>query len=234
MGTKGDSPLQAGINFLPIATATVPFAILAGQIVDRTGKYKPIHFFGHAIVALGLGLWGWCDETSGPALWATFQIMIAAGGGLVLPTMLTAVLAALPESDVATATGAYSFLRQFGMIWGFTLGAVVFNQKFELTVVSDPGLVEKFSDGAAYGQSSTQLYSSNLSPADKRAIVKAYVPAVAGVFYTCAGLEVVSFLLVFLERQIELRAKLNTEYGLARNDERSPGRSDEEDQAAKS
>lgn len=200
---------------LPLCVAIVPFAILAGQLVEKTGQYKPFHWLGHGFLALGMGLFSICDPNSGAAMWASFQIIMAIGAGMVLSTFLTAILAALPESDVATATGVYSFLRQFGMIWGVTIGAVIFNSEFDLGEISDDPLAERLSNGGAYGQSSAQL-SNTISESDRETIISAYVPAIAAVFYAGAAFEVLGFFLVFVEKRIALRKTLDTEYGLGK------------------
>lgn len=213
MGVHGVSPLIAGVRFLPICISIVPFGILAGVLVEKTGQYKPFHFLGHAFMALGMGLFSMLDEHSGAAEWASYQIILAIGGGLILSTMVTAILASLAEADVAVATGVFSFLRQFGMIWGVTIAAVIFNDVFELSEVSDPVLAEQFAWGAAYGQSSSEVYDV-ISEADRQAIIRAYVPAIARIFQVGAALCVVNFFLVFFEKRHELRNTLNTEFGL--------------------
>lgn len=232
MGVHGVSPLIAGVRFLPICISIVPFGILAGVAVEKTGQYKPFHFLGHAFMALGMGLFSSCDAHSGAAEWASYQILLAIGGGLILSTMVTAILASLAEADVAVATGVFSFLRQFGMIWGVTIAAVVFNAVFELSQVSDPLLAEQFARGAAYGQSSSAVYET-ISETDKQAIVHAYVPAIARIFQVGAALCVVNFFLVFFEKRHELRNTLNTEFGLTEKQQKAEkGKSLKETEAA--
>lgn len=49
----------------------------------------------------------------------------AIGRGLLLPTVLPAIMASLPDSDTASATGLYSFLRSFGFVWGITIPGII-------------------------------------------------------------------------------------------------------------
>jgi hypothetical protein len=214
MGVHGVEPLEAGVRFLPLCISIVPFGIVSGIIVEKTGEYRALHWLGYAFMALGAGLCSILDENSGAGEWATYQILIAIGGGPILSTLLTAILAGLEEKDVAAATGAYSFLRSFGQIWGVTVAAVIFNQEFQLKNVSDTSLIDRFEGGAAYAESSSDIYAT-ISVDDRAAIVAAYENALAPVFQAAAAFAAASFFLVFFEKRLELRKTMNTEFGLS-------------------
>ena len=52
----GTSLLDAGIDFLPYTAAIVPFGIVAGIVMSKTGLYKHLHWTGFALNAIGGGL----------------------------------------------------------------------------------------------------------------------------------------------------------------------------------
>ena len=90
--------------------------MVAGNILSKFGRYKPMHFVGFAFISLGIGLFSILGPTSNDAEWVFFQIFTAIGLGIVMTTLLPAVMAGLDEADVATATGTFSFLRAFGLV----------------------------------------------------------------------------------------------------------------------
>jgi hypothetical protein len=115
-GVRNASPLKSGINFLPFEAFLIPFASVAGVILSKTGIYRPLHVFGFALIAIGLGLFTLQTRYTKTAVWVTFQAVEAIGQGFVIPTILPAIQASLPESEVASSVGMYSFLRSFGFV----------------------------------------------------------------------------------------------------------------------
>lgn len=75
---------------------------------------------------IGLGLFTEPDCTSSIGTWVGFQIVEAVRAGLVLGTLLPAVQAELSEIYTATATGAFAFIRSFGIFWRSSIPAAVF------------------------------------------------------------------------------------------------------------
>ncbi|KAL9129862.1 MAG: hypothetical protein Q9217_001817 [Psora testacea] len=193
----GASSLQAGIDLLPTTITVVPFGIVAGILIDHTGLLS-------TLVA-----------DSNKAAWICFQIISAGGGGIIATSTLPSILAALPESDVATASGAYSFVRSFGYIWGLTLSSIVFNGQFDKDFgsIGDAGVQAQLANGAAYGYAS-EGYVQPLPAGIKEQVVGVYVYALQTVWHVTIAFACFGFLCVFAERHVELRKDLNTEYGL--------------------
>lgn len=212
---RGTSPLDAGIDFLPYTAAIVPFGILAGMFMSKTGLYRPLHWTGFALNAIGAGLLSLLDRNSSTTAWACFQIITAGGTGIIMTAMLPSILAALPESDVAVATGAYSFVRSFGFTWGITVSSIVFNGQFNRYIerIDDMAVRSQLANGAAYGLASGG-FILGLSVATRDQVVDVYVIALQRVWQVAIAFSCLGFLLVFLEMHVELRKELNTDFGL--------------------
>lgn len=112
----GKSPLISGVDTLPFNVFLMPAAGISGALMTKFGAYRPLHSAAYALLAIGLGLSSMLDSTSSTAEWVIFQIILALGLASTFVTLLPAIQAALPESDVATATATYS-----GFIWGVTI-----------------------------------------------------------------------------------------------------------------
>jgi MFS family permease len=216
----GASPMRAGVDFLPYTAFVVPFGMVAGGFLSKTGKYKPLHWMGFALSAIGCGVLSTLDETSSKAEWVCFQIFVAGGTGIVMTAVLPSTLAALPEKDVATATATYSFLRSFGFVWGVTLPSIIFNGQFDsrLDHISDPSVRDLLRNGQAYGYASGG-FIQRLPAETRQEVVRVYVHALRAQWLAGAAFAIISFLLVFVEKHVELRKELDTEFGLDEGDE---------------
>lgn len=212
---KGASPLTSGVSFLPFALAIIPFGGLAGAFMSKTGLYRPLHWAGFALSAAGAGLFSILREDSSRGAWIGFQVIASGGTGLVFTATLPSTLAALPESDVAVATGTYSFVRSLGLVWGATMAAIAFNGQVDahLNVVADPEIRQMLANGGAY------TYAGGLSglagPA-RGQVIEVYELALRTTWLVFAGVACLGFLVTFVEKHVELRRDHSTEFGLAK------------------
>ncbi|KAL5417655.1 hypothetical protein PMIN04_007673 [Paraphaeosphaeria minitans] len=221
---KGSNPLQAGVQFLPFAGCVLFFAVMAGTLLSQTGQYRPLHFAGCALSAIGFGIFTLLDDGSSKAAWVCFQIIAAGGSGLIMSVLLPAAMAALPESEVASATAVYSFLRTFGYIWGVTISSITFNGQFDRYIndIQDPDLRSQLAGGGAYAFASKQAVQRLPEPT-RAQVISIYVKSLNAVWQVGIALSLFSFLLVFVEKHIELRKELETDYGIHDEKQRNVG-----------
>ncbi|TGO61260.1 hypothetical protein BOTNAR_0131g00060 [Botryotinia narcissicola] len=211
----GSSPLKSGIQLLPTTITVVPFGIAAGIIMSKTGLYRPLHWVGMGLASIGAGLLSTLTMNSNKASWICFQMIMASGAGMIAASTLPPILAALPESDVATASGMYSFLRSFGYIWGVTVPSIVFNGQFQKYAhqIGDAKIQAQLANGAAYAYASGG-YIATLPPGVKERVIGVYIDALKTVWQVSIAFACIGFLSVFAEKHLELRKELDTEYGI--------------------
>lgn len=216
---KSTTILQSGTYFLPFAIPSLVFAVAGGTLLSKFGAYRPLHALAFAIMAIAMGLFTLLDEGSIRAVWVIFQLIASAGVGLIMPVLLPAIMAALPEGDVAVSSAAYSFVRSFGFVWGVTISGIIFNAVFNnnLNMISDPALYSQLQNGAAYSFAS-QMHGlrtdGTFSTLVLNQIAQTFVKSLHAVWYFCLGVALVSLFLVGAERGLELRSELDTEYGI--------------------
>ncbi|VUC22511.1 unnamed protein product [Clonostachys rosea] len=216
-GVLANKVVTAGVYFLPFAIATLAFAVLSGILLSKFGAYRPIHAAGFAISAIGFGTLTLLNENMPKVGWVFLQLLAACGPGLVLSIILPAILAALPESDVAAATASFSFIRSFGYVWGVTAASVIFNAFIDrnLSVVRDSTTHSLMANGGAYSLASyTYTIKETLATEYWNQVVELYTIGLNAVWWFGLGVSLLSFLVVFLQRGLELRKELDTEYGL--------------------
>lgn len=209
--------LESGINFLPFAIGTLSFAATAGMLLAQFGAYRPLHAASFALSAVGFGLLTLLDGAVPRAGWVPIELIASAGCGLVLSTLLPALMAALPEGDVASASAAFNFMKTFGYVWGVTVPSVIFNGVFDSNLhrISSPELRSQLQNGAAYSfASQVHQLRDHLSAEVWGELVFVYTRSLRAIWWTGLGISIVSFFAVGLERGLELRKTLDTEYGI--------------------
>lgn len=215
LAIRGTSLVQTGVKFLPFTFFLIPGSAVAGIILSKTGRYRRLHAIGFVLSTLGPGLNTLLGRDTPAGGWAMLQIVDALGRAFILPTTLPAVLASLPEKDVASATGVYSFLRSFGFVWGITVPGIMFNNRFsELSYrISDAVVREALSDGKAY-QLASGPYVQTLPPTVRSEVLGVYLEALKAVWLGAMAFGASGLIAVAVEKHVPLRTELETQYGL--------------------
>jgi hypothetical protein len=214
-GARGTSPLRAGVNFIPFEGFLIVTAAISGGLLTKFGYYRPLHFAGFVLSTLGPGLNLLLSDSTSTLTWVWLQIVDSIGRGLLLPTVLPAIMTSLPDSDAAAITGMFSFLRSFGFVWGITIPGIIFNAQFERCSdrISDMNVRQKMGDGRAY-QFVSGDYIQSLPLTIKEEVIAVYLEALRAVWIGAVALGATGFAAVFVERHIPLRTELVTKYGL--------------------
>ena len=223
--------MHSGINTLPIFAGSLAFSIVGGILLSRLGRYKPIHFAGFVLMIISFGLFSLFDVDSSTAAWACFQLLWAGGSGILIAILLPAMQAPLDESLVATATGLWSFIRYFGCIWGVTIPSAIFNNECRRLAgsVSNAKVASFITGGQAY-QVATKAFLDSIEDQQLRdEVIGVFIRALRTVWLVAIAFAGVGFLATFVEKEVLLREKLNTDFGM---EEKRKIDADKEDAAA--
>ena len=133
----GVSVSQAGAMLAPMLLGMVVGAILAGQLLSRTGGHYRVQLLvSTALMAAGMYFFstlsnGWGMAGSRPILYSLLYLVITAiGFGGIVATLSVAVQNAVPFRDVGVATAALQFCRSLGGMMGLAATGVVMVQSF--------------------------------------------------------------------------------------------------------
>lgn len=229
-GVLGSSPAYSGVQLLPTILVLIPFAAMGGMTISKFGRYRPIHHAGFALITISFGLFDLLDRNTSTGAWVGYQIIGSAGAGLIISTLLPAVMAPLSESDTALATSTWAFLRSFGVIWGTAIPAAIFNNRFDelaTAVITDPVIRGQLVNGQAYGHA-TAAFLNTLSASTRGQFIAVLNESLRRTWQVGIGFAALGFLLVFLEKECPLRQELETEFGLEK-EEKKKGASEEEE-----
>jgi len=119
---KGSSPMEAGLQLLPMTLGIMFGSVFSGQLISRTGRYRAFPIIGSAILVGAL--YGLHYIGADTPLWKTMigMVFFGVGLGFNFQPLTLAVQNAVPRRDIGVATSSATFTRQIGG----TLGTAVF------------------------------------------------------------------------------------------------------------
>ncbi|PFH53531.1 hypothetical protein AMATHDRAFT_1185 [Amanita thiersii Skay4041] len=121
----------AGLHLLPNSIAMSVGSVFAGWIMHYTGRYKSLNLFFGVFPFIGASLIASLREQSGPLKSWLSIVPLGFGNAVILQTMLIALLAHLPDSQIAVGTGFGQVFRGLGQVGGVAISSAVFQSKLE-------------------------------------------------------------------------------------------------------
>ncbi|KAL1610506.1 hypothetical protein SLS60_002175 [Paraconiothyrium brasiliense] len=212
---KGSAPTQSGLEVLPTTLVIVVLAAAGGPLLTRWGRYKPIHIIGFGCMALGLGLCVTLAKKTPVPAWLMFQLVAAAGSGIVISSMLPAVQVKLPDTTTGQSSGSWAFLRGTGSLFGVAIPGAIFNVRFAslLPSISSKTAQTQLGKGQAY-QRATASFIKKFEPDVQAEIIHGFTESLKCVWILFAVLAVVGFFTAWFEKEHEMRKTLDSAYGL--------------------
>jgi len=139
---KDAGPTAAGVDGFGLSYTISPFCIIASLVIQKTARYRQPMWAGWILMIVGTALLGTLDENSSRSMGYGFQAITGAGIGTIYVSAYFPVLAPIPVSQSAPALAFFTFLRNFALIWGVTIGGTVIQN--ELTTRLSPDFLARF------------------------------------------------------------------------------------------
>jgi EmrB/QacA subfamily drug resistance transporter len=212
---RGSSPTEAGLQLIPLMVGIFAMSTLSGVVMKRTGRYKLLPTVGTALMFVSLLLMSTLDVDTPIALAMLFMVVMGAGLGLSMQTLVISVQNALPPRDMGIATSSVTFFRSLGGTLGAAValavlfGSLAANIQARARAAGLPdAVVERFGSASALDDSSI---IATLPAAVREVVLQGFADSTSAVFLTVAFLLVPAFVLTLLVEEIPLR----TQGGLA-------------------
>ena len=122
----GVSATEAGTTLIPLMLSLVTSSVISSNIVQHTGRYKPIIITGMILIVASL--WWLTTIAIDTSPWMVRLRMITLGMGLgpAMPMLNLAMQNAVPREDIGAATASRQFFQQIGQVIGSAVfGAVL-------------------------------------------------------------------------------------------------------------
>jgi MFS family permease len=152
------SATESGYQILPLLGGLVVSAIVSGQLVARTGRYKPIILVALVFLAFGLFLLtNLRTESDGRLVWLWMAIT-GLGIGPAFAVFTLAVQNNVPPKELGTATSSVTLFQQVGGTVGLAITGTIFGSKLLEEIprqIVAAGVPQQVASSFATGGSST-------------------------------------------------------------------------------
>jgi len=209
---KGNSATAAGLKLIPLMLGIVTMSIFSGKRITTTGKYKIYPVLGTAIMTVGIVLMTVLTRSTPYWQLSIYAIIVGAGLGLSMQTIVIALQNAVDFNDMGVATSSNTFFRSLGSVFGSAIFGAVLNNR--LTHYMHTGFAHLAATNpqalAGVNISSKGITNIVTSAGQYSAVVRntaldAYVNAFHIVFYSAAPITALGFILALSLRELPLR-----------------------------
>jgi EmrB/QacA subfamily drug resistance transporter len=172
-GALGMTATQAGSLLTPLMLSWVSMSVIVGRLMLKIG-YRVITIFGFIVMGGGFMMLA-SFQRSMPTFWLYFDlVLIGAGLGLTMLTLLIAVQQAVERSDLGTATSLNQFFRAIGGALGVAIMGAV------LTAGLASQLIKASTSGGVLSPDQAQSLASNpnalIEPSAKASLPAGVLP----------------------------------------------------------
>ena len=208
---RGASPTAAGLQLTPLMFGIFLTSSLSGRIMSKSGHYKFLPVFGTAAMFFALMLMSTLGVDTPFWQVMSFMVLMGAGLGLSMQTLVISVQNALPPRDMGVATSSVTFFRSLGGTFGAAVslailfGSLAGNIQDRARAAGLPqAVIDRFGSASTLNDSSV---IKTLPAAIQRVVLDGFADSMSTVFVVVAVLLVPAFILTLLTKEIPLRTQ---------------------------
>ena len=221
---KGDTATEAGLKLIPFMLGIVSTSIYSGKAITKHGYYKRFPIIGTVVMTIGIFFMSTLTATTPFWQLSIYSILVGAGLGLSMQTIVIALQNSVDYKDMGVATSSNTFFRSLGSVFGTALfGAILTNRLGHYLIVGRDELAAANPTAAlSFNESDIEKIKQNTSviaqlpPEAQTTALDAFVNSFQVVFLMAAPITALGFLLALFLRETPLRT--NKDYAAARED----------------
>ena len=221
---KNDTATSAGLKLIPLMLGIVSTSILSGKLISKHGHYKRFPIMGTAIMTLGILSMYTLDVDTPYWQLSIFAIMVGAGLGLSMQTIVIALQNSVEFKDMGVATSSNTFFRSLGSVFGTALFGAILNNRLghymmgngKELALTDPTAAAALTPSKLEEIKSNTAAIWQLPTAAKDSILDAWVSSFHIVFLAAAPVVAIGFVVALFLRETPLRT--SEDYAAARNE----------------
>ena len=221
---KGDTATEAGLKLIPFMLGIVSTSIYSGKAITKHGHYKRFPIIGTVVMTIGILLMSTLGTTTPFWQLSIYAILVGAGLGLSMQTIVIALQNSVDFKDMGVATSSNTFFRSLGSVFGTAIfGTILSNRLGHYLIVgreelaaSNPTAALSFNESDIDKITQNTSVISQLPPEAQATALDAFVNSFQVVFLTAAPITAIGFLLALFLRETPLRT--NKDYAAAREE----------------
>jgi EmrB/QacA subfamily drug resistance transporter len=134
---EGASATESGYRLLPFLFGLIASSIASGQIVSRTGRYKPILILGLVLLVIGMALMTQLRFGTDDLTLAAWMFVAGLGVGPTFAVFTIVVQNSVAFHELGTATSDLTLFRQIGTTVGITVAFTLFRNNLTWGLLHD-------------------------------------------------------------------------------------------------
>ncbi len=221
---KGDTATEAGLKLIPFMIGIVSTSIYSGKAITKHGYYKRFPIIGTVVMTIGIFFMSTLTATTPFWQLSVYSILVGAGLGLSMQTIVIALQNSVDYKDMGVATSSNTFFRSLGSVFGTALfGAILTNRLGHYLIVGRDELAAANPTASlSFNESDIEKIKQNTSaiaqlpPEAQTTALDAFVNSFQVVFLMAAPITALGFLLALFLRETPLRT--NKDYAVAREE----------------
>ena len=193
--TRGDSAIKAALRLLPMICVFIFFVLVAGATLPMSGRYNLFYIAGGPLILIGGAFAFTIDADTAPAKIYGYEVLIAAGCGLVFQNAYAVATALVPKHEESNALGFINVAQIGTMAFGLSFAGCLFQNlgfKSLRTDLAPYGLPDEYVRSALAGRISP-VFSSG-----EEELIKIAVEAAASAIQKLFGMVIAGGAVVFV------------------------------------
>ena len=211
---KGNSATAAGLKLIPLMLGIVSMSIFSGKKITTTGKYKIFPIAGAGIMTIGLILMSTLNETTSFGVLSIYAILVGAGLGLSMQTIVIALQNSVDFQDMGIATSSNTFFRSLGGAFGTAIFGTIFSNRIAYYLQDNIATLQSTEPQslAGFDASKLDLITTNTSiittlpPTIRDTVLHSFAQTFHVVFLAAAPITFIGFVLAFFLKEKPLQS----------------------------
>ncbi|KAK4502278.1 hypothetical protein PRZ48_005703 [Zasmidium cellare] len=213
--TKGASQMQTGVDLLPGTLTVAPAAIVTGRAITALGTYRWGIWVGWAVTTLGFGLQILLDVHTSTVAWVFITLWTGIGNGLLYPSLIYAIQAAIPDADQAYGVSLYNFFRGLGQTIGVAVGGAIFQNSIKQEIEKYPSITGHAQEWSKDASGLVQIIRTLPHDGAREDLVQCYANALRVVWIVMTAFSAFALVTSAWTQHFDLNRKLETDQGFA-------------------
>jgi len=211
---KGNSATAAGLKLIPLMLGIVSMSIFSGKKITATGKYKIFPIAGAGIITIGLILMSTLNETTSFGVLSIYAILVGAGLGLSMQTIVIALQNSVDFQDMGIATSSNTFFRSLGGAFGTAIFGTIFSNRIAYYLQDNIATLQSTNPQSLSGFDSAKLdlittntsIITTLPPTIRDTVLHSFAQTFHVVFLAAAPITFIGFVLAFFLKEKPLQS----------------------------
>ncbi len=211
---KGNSATTSGLKLIPFMLGIVFMSITSGKLISKHGHYKRFPIMGLTLMTIGILAMSTLNETTPFWRLSIFAILIGAGLGLSMQTIVIALQNSVDFKDMGVATSSNTFFRSVGSTIGVAIFGSIYASRLahylpvaiQKTAAADPTAVTPDVVKSLGHLQNNSAIIKTFKPVLQQNILHAFVQSFHVVFLAAAPVTAIGLIFALILKEAPLRS----------------------------